>query len=487
MRLYIIAFISFSFVYIDAVAQKIASTAEATTSAYLSSLLQQKNTTALTTFFSQMPKGGDLHHHYAGSIFVEDFLEVAIKKNLFFDTLSFTFKENASNAIPAVQVKENHSLFGKILSKWSIWHYDKSDNYITPSYDHFFATFLHFSPNVLDEFIQHLFILKGRAKRENVQYIETMLIAAPPIPTVALETDKLTEDLEKANIIKDDDRVHKILQHIFTQVVNNTTNEHAIKQYLGQQHDFFKYLVDNVDDKEFNIRFQLYLFRNTQAHFHSFATLLANFMIANHSPEYVVGVNIVGPEHRISAQRNYWLHMQMFRFLKEKFPHVKTAIHAGEMSSGLVKPEELSFHIQDALYIAKADRIGHGIDIAHEYNALDILDFMAKNKKAIEINLTSNDFILNVQGDAHPIILYEKSGVPIVISTDDAGVLRTNLTEQFVLLASTYTLGYEKIKQFVLNSIRYAFMDDKLKEKQLGILLSKFQDFEHAIAAKSKK
>ena len=36
------------------------------------------NEVALTAFFSQMPKGGDLHHHYSGSIYAEPILERAI-------------------------------------------------------------------------------------------------------------------------------------------------------------------------------------------------------------------------------------------------------------------------------------------------------------------------------------------------------------------------------------------------------------------------
>ena len=66
------------------------------------------------------------------------------------------------------------------------------------------------------------------------------------------------------------------------------------------------------------------------------------------------------------------------------------------------------------------------------------------------------------------LLLYKEFGVPIVISTDDAGILRTNMTEQYVLLAKRYKdISYRDIKQFVYNSINYSFIKDSSVKKQL--------------------
>lgn len=43
----------------------------------------RNNEAALTAFFSQMPKGGDLHHHYSGSVYAEPILEYAITENFY--------------------------------------------------------------------------------------------------------------------------------------------------------------------------------------------------------------------------------------------------------------------------------------------------------------------------------------------------------------------------------------------------------------------
>lgn len=155
-------------------------------------------------------------------------------------------------------------------------------------------------------------------------------------------------------------------------------------------------------------------------------------------------------------------------------------MHAGELTLGLVQPEELTWHIGAAVHTAGANRIGHGVDMAYEKDAYDLLRYMAKKSIPIEINLVSNEFILKVKGSRHPLTLYKEFGVPIVISTDDAGILRTNMTEQYVLLAKRYKdISYNDIKKFVYNSINYSFIKEASVKKQLlKDLDNRFKKFE---------
>ena len=46
----------------------------------------RNNEAELTAFFSQMPKGGDLHHHFSGSIYAEPILEDAISEDFYLNT-----------------------------------------------------------------------------------------------------------------------------------------------------------------------------------------------------------------------------------------------------------------------------------------------------------------------------------------------------------------------------------------------------------------
>jgi hypothetical protein len=76
----------------------------------------------------------------------------------------------------------------------------------------------------------------------------------------------------------------------------------------------------------------------------------------------------------------------------------------------------------------------------------------------VEINLTSNDTILDVVGARHPFEAYRRAGVPLALSTDDEGVSRIDLTHEFVRAVKTYGLGYADLKTLVRNSLEYAFL-----------------------------
>jgi len=104
----------------------------------------------------------------------------------------------------------------------------------------------------------------------------------------------------------------------------------------------------------------------------------------------------------------------------------------------------------------------------------------------IEINLTSNAFINGVQGADHPITLYRKYGVPYVISTDDAGVTRHNLSGEYALFASRYKPSYGEIKRTSYNSIRYAFLPAADKARLTQQLNARFAKFEAEIAGLDK-
>jgi adenosine deaminase/adenosine deaminase CECR1 len=212
-----------------------------------------------------------------------------------------------------------------------------------------------------------------------------------------------------------------------------------------------------------------------------FSSLLAAFKVASQS-DLVVGVNIVGAENLNVSMRDYSLHMQMFKFLKEKYPKVKLALHAGELELGMVPPEGLAFHIREAVEVAGADRIGHGVDIAHETDAIGIMKDMHDRNIPVEINLSSNEFILGMKNEAHPITLYRKFGVPIVLSTDDPGVSRNNLSGEYTLFASRYKTDYSEVKKLSYDSLRYSFLPESDKQRLIRALDVRFMKFEAQIA-----
>ena len=90
----------------------------------------------------------------------------------------------------------------------------------------------------------------------------------------------------------------------------------------------------------------------------------------------LVGCNIVAAENGEKSMLYYHLHMQMFTVLADKQNEnkgevkVNTSLHAGELTLGLTRPEHLTYHIDQAVNIAGANRIGHGVDLPFECTVL---------------------------------------------------------------------------------------------------------------------
>ena len=54
--------------------------------------------------------------------------------------------------------------------------------------------------------------------------------------------------------------------------------------------------------------------------------------------------------------------------------------------------------------------------------------------------------------------MYRKFGVPLALSTDDEGVARGHLTDEYLRAVTTYDLTYSDMKEMVRNSLEYSFL-----------------------------
>jgi adenosine deaminase/adenosine deaminase CECR1 len=283
--------------------------------------------------------------------------------------------------------------------------------------------------------------------------------------------------LENIQKEKDPVKLENVLNRLYNKVrqlpIEDSVN--SFTHFLDSLH-----YNAHIDDDNFTMRYQTYIVR-IQNPVTTFKNLIASFEAAA-KDSLIVGVNIVAPEDNPVSMHDYWLHMYMFAYCHKKYPAVKYSMHAGEITEGYVQPEELTHHISEAVYVAGAHRIGHGVDIAYEKNNYKLLNYMSKHRIAIEVNLSSNEYILRVKNDAHPLMLYNRFHLPIVISTDDAAVNRSSITEQYVLLSARYhELSYAYIKKFVYNSIAYSFMSDEKKEALKKDLDERFKKFEQYV------
>ncbi|MFD1378841.1 adenosine deaminase family protein [Fodinicurvata halophila] len=187
------------------------------------------------------------------------------------------------------------------------------------------------------------------------------------------------------------------------------------------------------------------------------AQSMVAFALAERDPR-VVAVNLVAPEDNDLVLETYEEQMQIVGRLSEQYPEVGVTLHAGELTLGLVPPRDLSNHIRQAIEIAGATRIGHGIDISYETAPERLLRRMADERITVEVNLTSNAEILGVEGRDHPFQTYRRYGVPIILSTDDEGVSRNDLTHEYQRAVETYDLDYGEVKHLARRALEAAFL-----------------------------
>ncbi|QGZ41344.1 adenosine deaminase/adenosine deaminase CECR1 [Pseudoduganella flava] len=463
---------------LPASAQKAGSNEAAVQRHFATLVASPAKTAELTMFMTMMPKGGDLHHHYSGAIYAEQYLEWVDKEGYCVNKTNFRITTDKAQAaterakpgpqracVSGADLVADNDAYRQLLQKWSTMDFHNHSGNQNPPDQTFFDTFGYFLPVASTNSNEGLKTLKERAIAENLAYIETIFELAPITPDA--DFDKLV-----ASPGFDPAQLDAALAALTARLEANPAFAKGIADYAAN----VQKSSAGIDDERFTMRYQPYVLRFLSPAV-VYSQMLASFKLAKANP-LIVGVNIVGQESLAVSMRDYSLHMKMFKFLKAKYPDVKTALHAGELRLGIVPPEGLTFHIGEAVDVARADRIGHGIDIAHETNALKVMKTMRERHVPVEVNLTSNEFILGVKNEAHPVELYRRYGVPFVISTDDAGVTRHNLSNEYVLFATRYKTDYAEVKKLSYDSIRYAFLAEADKRRLLKQLDERFARFE---------
>ncbi|MDB5806615.1 MAG: adenosine deaminase [Betaproteobacteria bacterium] len=464
----------------------------AVTARYYAGLLAAPDLAELGLLMNLLPKGGDLHHHYSGAIYAETYLDwvgqagycVYREDSAEPGAGKFHIETRPRAQLPAgasalcldaaaIRDPRNSEFYRALLSRWSDKDYDNHSHPQPAPDQQFFDTFVYFGPVSTYNYNQGLRGLKARAVAENVQYIETMLRSAPARREIYQgEAGKGVDALSSTAGAAE---VNGALEPLYQALAGDVQTAGEITRYSGVLEE----AAAGIDDDNFKLRFQAYVSRNNPPA-QVFAGLYAGFA-ATQSGGRLVAVNIVGPENWDVSMRDYTLHMRMFGFLKQKFPGVRLALHAGELTLGMVPPEGLQSHIREAVEIGGAQRIGHGVDITYEHDAPALLRLMRERRIPVEISLTSNAFILGVKGAAHPLQVYRRHGVPFVIASDDPGVSRNNLSSEYLLYASRYKPSYAELKQTVYNSIRFAFLGDAEKAVELKKLDQRFAAFEATV------
>ncbi len=405
---------------------------------------------ALYQFLYDMPKGGELHYHLAGGAYPQVMLQLAKNSHVFCLDLkeNSVYKKNVPCEV-STQALSRKKLYLRLLKTWSMIGYKPE----TPqsNHDHFFASFLKFMPIVAEYRAQLLIDVIERAAKQHVQYMEIMVLTDDAASTQFAP--------KKLNLKKLDKQRQKLLANPdFQKNVALTVNK--ANDILFNTHRMLSCSKNPAQPPcQVMVRFQYYVLREQPIE-KVFAQAVNGFEAANRKGLFVA-VNLVQPEDGAVSMRDYKQQMAIFSYLHQVYPNVHISLHAGELTDDLVNQSGLTSHIHDAIHIGQAERIGHGVDILSERNAMDTLKNMRNRDIAVEINLTSNETLLGISEQSHPLTEYLKQGVPVVLSTDDEGILQTNLTRQYWIAATKYNLNYKTIKKINRNALTYSFLSGK--------------------------
>jgi hypothetical protein len=424
-------------------------TPEQKTSRYLDSIRNQPS--LLLAFLHDMPKGGDLHNHLTGAIYAEDYIDFAASDNLCVDRTTSRLLappcDDCQHYTPKPAIRcayDDHILYNQIVDAWSMRNWRNSEE---SGHDHFFATFDKFSLTAHNHVAGGIASVINRAAKEHVQYIEFMHTA-----------DGSAASNLGAKVGWNDDYGtlrEKLLAGGLREIATATS------QTLGEDDaKVQKILKCDTSNPEPGCSVQVrYLYQVLRGLSHEavFAQILLGFELGSSDPHFV-GLNLVMPEDWYIPVHDFNEHMAMLDYLHGVYPKVHISLHAGEIAEGLVKPEDLSYHIRNSVERGHAERIGHGVDIMLEKDPIGLMKEMAARNVMVEINLTSNDQILGVSGEEHPLPIYMKYGVPVGISTDDEGVARSDMTHEYLRAVEGYRLSYTELKRTTRHSLEHSFL-----------------------------
>jgi adenosine deaminase/adenosine deaminase CECR1 len=437
---------------------------ELATARYFESI--RKSPPQMLAFLRRMPKGADLHSHLSGAIYAESYVQWASDKGLCVNQATTVLSQppcdQAAGQLPVNTALSNPSLYRKLIDSWSMRYWQYTGN---NGHDQFFDSFGKFGAAGSGQTGKMLAEVASRAARGRVLYLELMLTPDGPASSLIGQQVGWNGDF------------------------NGTLNKLNSSGIAGAAATGVKAIQDAEDEKNrllkcgtpqadagcsVTIRYIAQVSRGAQLG-PVFAQMVTGMALSNDPNSKVVALNLVQPEDSLLSMQNFRVQMEMLNFLRPLYPKAHITLHAGELAPGLVPPEGLTFHVRESVMKARAERIGHGVSVMNEENPYELLKEMARRKVMVEICLTSNDVILGIRKEQHPLTTYLQYGVPVALATDDEGVSRSEISREYLKAAEEHELGYRQLKTMARNSLEYAFLPGASLWADAGKFTPRFQ------------
>lgn len=431
----------------------------------------RNNHDELQKLVAEMPKGADLHSHTSGAVSTESLIQYGAEDGACIDTTTFFASPGPcmNGTVPMSNALGDQVLYDKILGAWSMEGFMGT---LLEGHQHFFDSFGKFgavqSNARTDDMLAEVLNVAGKNKQI---YIELMQgFGSGTAGTIAegmmMPGDAWTEAylLQKRMDLLTDPAFTNQLMSMKASIQDSIVNARTL---LGCS------MANPEPGCDVDVR-MIVAANRTKSRAYVFGQWVFGYELTQITPE-VVGLNLVSPEENANSLSNYEDEMMAMGVLHDYNANtagqvpVHFGLHAGELIPEVLPMTmegqgHLTFHIRRAVEIAHAERIGHGVDVLGETDgqgAQDLLTDMAAMGVMVEICLTSNDSLLGVSGAKHPLKQYMEAKVPVALSTDDLGILRTNPTQEYVRAVEEHGLGYIDLKKLARTSLEHAFISGK--------------------------
>ena len=396
----------------------------------------------LYTFLYALPKGGDIHDHFGGSILPEWWLDAALDPaandgERFYVRTKFlnhpdspqpflqfiTIREAEFNALPSHLQAEYEAMDALDGAGRAAWMSSVKLDLPTEGRDEFFGTTF----QRLDGLRSHPGVLMAVMRRSMEAF------AAEGLRYIEWQFGVFGHRERDGSLIPADEMARRLAA-----------------------------FLDSPEIKSIGVtvRFQeaILRFRPTAEQ-----QLERVYKFVDEHRDLWVGINMVGIEERGPGYPMRFL--ETFRRLRAATPGIPLSIHAGEMDAP-------NTHVRDTLVLG-ASRIGHAVNLIHDPDTM----LLMRGKYLVEINLISNQ-LLEYTPDIsrHPFPEYLRTGIPVCLNTDDRGMWDSNMTDEYYTAVTAFNLSWAELVSLARNSLVHSFVQPEVKARLLA-------DYEREVAA----
>ena len=388
-----------------------------------------------------LPKGGDLHHHFTLSHRPADLLKAAISlpNNRYFTRVRFANCEDSSDTLLFRTIQRSTY---NALSDCQKQEFQPLDSLTSKQRDDWTSAL------ILDK--------PGEGRNEFFEVIVRRLAEPSHDPelTAAL-LERMLQRYSREGLIYLESQAHPF----------GFVDSEGKPVPLDAGAEAFRQVLAKPEVKRLNIdvRFLVTGIRfapDAEEH------LADVYEFVDHHRDLWVGVNLAGREDNGKGQPLRFL--DTFRKLRRQYSGIHLSIHGGELDNP--GPQ-----VRQTLLLG-AERIGHGLNLITDPDGMLL---MRNGPYLVETSLISNRLLEYTPDLAqHPFIEYLRFGIPVCLNTDDSGVWDSNLTDEYFTAVTTFKLTWDEVVQLGRNSLKYSFLDPTHKARLLSEYDKRVHDFE---------